>query len=239
MYAPETKWHKAYPFWERVGITLGDLIISGGNNFTATYSHTKSWAFGAGYTHIDWMDFYTVGTDIFNVEYSTQYIGERQALKFSGFYHNRVAENLEYEVGTSLLFGNGKFEFPESLPNMYPPELSYLTYKMFTQNFVGSLSYRYKKLQLTAQLNTGYVRYYDIDYAPVLPGTYQYIVTPFLSHQTDYYIDPALIVNFNFRRFGWQLHTGFPYAFGESKISKPVFSIGLGVSFKILRGKGE
>jgi len=170
MYAPETKWHKAYPFWERVGITLGDLIISGGNNFTATYSPTKSWAFGAGCTHIDWMDFYTVGTDIFNVEYSTQYIGERQALKFSGFYHNRVAENLEYEVGTSLLFGNGKFEFPESLPNMYPPELSYLTYKMFTQNFVGSLSYRYKKLQLTAQLNTGYVRYYDIDYAPVLPG---------------------------------------------------------------------
>jgi hypothetical protein len=110
---------------------------------------------------------------------------------------------------------------------------------MFTQNIVASLSYRYKKLQLTAQLNTGYIRYYDIDYAPVLPGTYTHIVTPFLNHQTDYYIDPAIIINFNFRRFGWQLHTGFPYAFGESKISKPVFSIGLGMSFKILRGKGE
>lgn len=238
LYAPDTYWHRYYPFWERVGMTLSEFWLNSAHDpsVALSYTPTSNIALSISYIKAFRWDFFMLGTDIFNVEYDTHFDGTTESLAVSGAYHNSIAKNWEYEVGTSLLFGKGNFVFTEELPGL-PLERSTLRYGMFTHNLKASLSYRYRKMQVTGQLNTGYVRYYNIDYSPVLPGTYEHIVSKFYNHQTDFYIDPALLVNFNFSRFGWQLHYSFPYALGESRISKPIFAIGIGVSFKILKGK--
>lgn len=237
LYAPETQWHKYYPFWERVGIILREYW--GGNahdvNLGASYSPFNNLGLSASYVKSFRWDSYIVATDFFNRQYDTRYHGETESLTVSGAFHNTLTDRWAYEVGTGLAWGSGSFEFTEELPG-YIREKSTLKYQMLTHNFRGSLSYRYRKMQVTGQINTGYVRYFSINYGPVLPGTVEYVINPFLEHQTDFYIDPALLVSFNFSRFGWHLHYSFPYAHGQSKLSKPVFNIGVGMSFKILKG---
>lgn len=237
LYAPETQWHKYYPFWERAGITLADMWLGNAHdpNVTLSYTPTSNLALSAGYIKSFRFDFFQVGTTIMDMEFDTHYDGETESLTVSGAYHNTLSDRWAYEAGTGLAWGNGSFEFTEELPG-YITEKSTLKYHMLTHNFRGSLSYRYRKMQVTGQINTGYVRYFNINYGPLLPGTVEYVINPFLEHQTDFYIDPALLVSFNFSRFGWHLHYSFPYAHGQSKLSKPVFNIGVGMSFKILKG---
>ncbi len=237
LYYPETDWHKDSPFLERVGITLSDMWLGNAHdpNVTISYTPTSNFALSAGYIKTFRWDYFFVGTNFWSLEYDTHYHGETESLTVSGAYHNTLTDRWAYEVGTGLAWGSGSFEFTEELPG-YIREKSTLKYQMLTHNFRGSLSYRYRKMQVTGQINTGYVRYFSINYGPVLPGTVEHVVNPFLEHQTDFYIDPALLVSFNFSRFGWHLHYSFPYAHGQSKLSKPVFNIGVGMSFKILKG---
>lgn len=165
------------------------------------------------------------------------YKGTVHAFSVGAVYHNTISSNLSYELGSNLTLGKGKYEFEEPISYGIPDEISILCYNSFVHNFVSSLSFGYKKLQLTAQVNTGYLRHYNLSYNPTAPKTYTYIVSEFNNHQTDFYIDPALIVNCNFHRLGLQAHFRFPYALGESKITKPFTSMGIGVSYKILQSK--
>ena len=165
------------------------------------------------------------------------YEGIAHAFSLGAVYHNTISSNLSYELGSNLTLGKGKYEFSESTSFQLPDAVSLLSYNSFVHNFVSSLSFGYKKWQLTTQVNTGYLRHYNVSYNPTAPKTYTYIVSEFNNRQTDFYIDPAIIVNYNFRRLGLQAHFRFPYAFGESKITKPATSMGIGVSYKILQSK--
>jgi hypothetical protein len=214
---------------------FGNFGISNERRIALSYAMNSNIVFGVNYLRLVRRD----GTFIILNDWNINFYEDTYSFDFSGAYHNALANNFEYEVGTSLMFGTGGFTFWEVISYDLMNEDSNLDYSTFNHNFLGSISYRYKKLQLTAQLNTGYVRYYNTSYSPVLPGAYANIVSKFYSHQTDYYIDPAFIININFRRFGMQVHFSRPYAFGENKITKVITNLGLGVSYKILRGKGE
>ncbi|MDD4673228.1 MAG: hypothetical protein PHI03_09870 [Bacteroidales bacterium] len=173
------------------------------------------------------------------------YKGRSNAFDIGAAYHKDILPYLQWEVGSSITLGTGCFRYEEyiwiQVPDNYYLSVLYthLRYTTFNHNLMLGISLKHKKLQVTAQLNTGYLRHYNINYNPIYPHVYEHIGQHFYAHQTDVYIDPALIVNINFRRLGLQTHLGYPYTFGESKISKPTPSIGIGLSYKILKSKQE
>ncbi|MDY0202109.1 MAG: hypothetical protein WC951_11255 [Bacteroidales bacterium] len=165
------------------------------------------------------------------------YESTAHAFSVGAVYHNTLPYSLSYEFGSNLTLGKGRYEFRETISFLLPDAISVLSYNSFVHNFVSSLSFGYKKWQVTAQVNMGYLKHYNLNYSSPAPITYEEIVKHFYAHQTDFYIDPALIVNINFRRLGLQAHIRLPYTFGESKISKPTPTIGIGLSYKILQNR--
>lgn len=238
-YFPDNGWTKGSSFRYRTktaftGLFENNLLVYD-NHINLSYGLTNQINLSASFL-------YSKRSEIFipsSVEGSIPYRGTTNAFNLGAAYHNKLSAYFEFEVGTSLTLGKGNFRYEESISYEFQHEMSYLRYHTFNHNLVAGLSFRYKKLQLTAQVNTGYFRHYGISYNPVLPYAYEEIVRHFYDHQTDYYIDPALIVNINFRRLGLQTHLGYPYVAGESKISKPTPSIGIGLSYKILKSKQE
>lgn len=159
--------------------------------------------------------------------------GITQAIGASGTFRNTITEKIHYEVGSSLMLGFGNFIYEETI--FQSSAISTLDYNTFTHNFKGALSYKLKKMAFMAQLNTGYFRHFNIS-SYESPLVKEHILKNFWQTRTDFYLDPAIVVSLNLTRFAWHAHLGFPLAFGESRISQPIPTIGIGLSYTILQG---
>ena len=162
-----------------------------------------------------------------------EFEGISQAFGASAAFRNNITEKIHYEVGSSLMLGFGNYIYEENI--FRSTAISILDYNTFTHNFKGALSYKLKKMAFMAQLNTGYFRHFNIS-SYESPLVKEHILKNFWQTRTDFYLDPAIVVSLNLRRFAWHAHLGFPLAFGESKISQPVPTIGIGLSYTILQG---
>ncbi|MDY0202307.1 MAG: hypothetical protein RBR40_15105 [Tenuifilaceae bacterium] len=236
-YFPDNGWTKGAPLGYRTEVAFvllfDNYLLVADNRVNVFYGLTEHLNLSASFLASRRSEVFVVSSSGSNIPYK----GRSNAFDIGAAYHKKLWSHFEFEVGTSLMLGKGSFNFEESISYEFQHEKSYLHYNTFNHNIVAGISFRHNKLQLTAQVNTGYLRHYGISYDPLLPYVYEHIGQHFYAHQTDFYIDPALIVNINFRRLGLQAHLGYPYTFGESKISKPTPSIGIGLSYKILQNR--
>ncbi|MFA5648189.1 MAG: hypothetical protein WC951_07740, partial [Bacteroidales bacterium] len=237
LYWPDMGWAKEYDAGYRARATLEQVwrnyLVINDNRIELSYAYSDNVCLHSSYFH-------TMRYQIFNVQGNDNitFDGNTNAFDLGATYHKDILPNLQWEAGSSIMLGGGHFIYKEVFwSSQYTVLNSHLRYTTFNQNFLLGISFKHKKLQFTTQLNTGYLRHYNIEYDPIYPYAYEHIGLHFYAHQTDYYIDPVLIVNINFRRLGLQGHLGYPYTFGESKISKPTPSIGIGLSYKILQNR--
>lgn len=214
--------------------TFRNFALVSDNRINATYSISNFFAVGLGYQKsLRYSSFLISQTDEMPMTY-----GLANTVDIMATYRNSLKHNLSYELGTNLILGKGGYGFKEP-KHYYFNDMTYfywekssLTYSFFSQNLLASVAYKHKRKIVTAQINAGYVRYYNAK-GMVMPHINSGIIQNFTNHQTDFYIDPAIILNINLSRFGLQLHTSYPYTFGESKISKPMPTVGCGVSYRI------
>jgi hypothetical protein len=243
-YLPNSDGSNFYNTQEKLEVltvrTFGNYLLITDNRLHLSYAVSNKFSLGFGYAH-------SKRFTKFQFQESEEFPlteGKSNSFELSGAYRKKIGKSFEYEIGTGLMLGKGKYKFQEPRHyilndwNYFYWELSNINYSMFAQNFVVSAAHKRKKTIITAQLNAGYVRYFEIK-SEVMPYVHNEVMENFMSHQTDFYIDPAIIINFNIKRFGIQTHLSYPYAFGESKISKSAPTIGLGFSYKIIKSKVE
>jgi len=208
-----------------------NFIADSENRFLLSYTLTDHFTLGVSYINLYRIgEFFKLeGTDIYYESIVNSY-------ELSGSYHKSFTPSLEYELGTSLLFGSGYFLYEEWLSDAPESKLSFST---FNHKFSGAISYRFMKLRLGLMINTGYLIHFNTEPSSVRDFYYDNMVYNFDDHRTDFYIDPAFLVGIHTDRVGILGHIAYPYAFGESKISRPILMMGLGMSVKILRGNNE
>lgn len=233
LYWPDMGWARVYDAGNRAAATLvhiwGNYLMDNDNRIKVSYAYTDNISFNSSY-------FRTMRYEIFVPEGAGENIrfdGNTHAFDLGATYHKDILPTLQWEAGSSIMLGGGHFIYQETFWTSQLTMLSsHLRYTTFNHNFLLGISYKHKRLQVTAQLNTGYLRHYNIEYDPIYPYAYKHIGQYFYAHQTDYYLDPALLVNINFSRIGFQLHGGLPVSFGERKLSKPMPTLGIGISYK-------
>ncbi|NHB69261.1 hypothetical protein [Perlabentimonas gracilis] len=238
LYWPDMGWAGVYNAGYRARATLEQVwrnyLLVNDNRVNVSYAYSDNISLHSCYFH-------TIRYNIFNVEGANDNItfdGNTNAFNLGATYHKDLLPFLQWEAGSSIMFGSGHFIYKEYLlPDNYTLTKSHLRYTTFNHNFLLGISYKHKKLQVTAQLNMGYLRHYNIEYDPIYPFSYEHIGQHFYAHQADYYIDPALLVNINFSRIGFQLHGGLPISFGESKINRAMPTVGIGLSYKLIKSK--
>lgn len=233
---PDMYWTRGEDFGYRTEALMVHLFGNWGmvadSRINLSYGLTDNILLHSGFLHtLRWELFSTDGP-----QNSLVTEGYTYAFDLGGSYHAEILPNLQWEAGSSVMFGWGHWMFKEETEPFPAYLYSHIRYQTFNHNFMLGLSYRYKKIQLSAQLNGGYLWHHHINYDPVYPYAYEHIGKHFYDHQLDWYLDPHFMVNFNFNRFGLQLHTGYPYSFGERKLTKHMPTFGLGLQFKILKG---
>ena len=235
-YVPDIGWTSGEDFGYRAKVALTsqleNYLLVSDNQLNISYSLTNNISLSGSYLHSTRSELFVVEGGGSNIPYR----GKTNAIHLGGAYRGRITPNLQWELGTSVTMGGGKFNFEEQISFELQHEKSYLSYNTFTHNLLGSISFSYHKLQLTTQLNAGYLRHFKLRYTPVLPYAYENIVQQFYAHQTDFYVEPALIVSINFQRLGLHYHFAYPYVRGESRVSKPTPTLGLGLSYRIFKG---
>lgn len=236
---PDMYWTRGEDFGYRAEVLMvhlfGNWMLVADSRINLSYGLTDNILLHSGYLNTHRRELFAVVGSGDNISYDV----DIHTFDLGGSYHAEMLPNLQWEAGSSVIFGWGHSVFEEISPSgVFPSTFiySHIRYQTFTHNFMLGLSYRYKKIQLSAQLNGGYLWHHHISYDPVYPYAYEHIGKHFYDHQLDWYLDPHFMVNFNFNRFGLQVHTGYPYSFGERKLTKHMPTFGLGLQFKILKG---
>ncbi|MFA5648870.1 MAG: hypothetical protein WC951_11250 [Bacteroidales bacterium] len=222
-------YEREYDLSEKFIYLLEDALSINDYCLNISYALSNSLSVGLNYAYSERLfNHYRVPNQL-----GIEFEGISQAFGASATFRNTITEKIHYEVGSSLMLGLGDFIYEET--NFQSNAFSILDYNTFTHNFKGALTYKLKKIAFMAQLNTGYFRHFNIS-SYESPLVKEYILKNFWQTRTDFYLDPAIVVSLNLTRFAWHAHLGFPLAFGESRISQPIPTIGIGLSYTILQG---
>jgi len=230
-YSPGMRDYSVYKSWllEYAGYFFSNFIVDSQNRFLLTYSMNDNITIGAGFVNL-----YRIGEKFKLEERDIFYRGVVNSYELSVSYHKSITHSLEYAFGTGLLAGAGYISYQKGFDDETEEQLDYST---FNHNFSGSIAYRFKKLRLSLMVNTGYIYHFNTNPSSLNTYYYENMVYNFDEHRTDLYIDPAFLIGIQGKRIGIHGNIAYPYAFGESNISRPILMMGIGLTLKILRAK--
>lgn len=181
---------------------------------------------------------------------ATLYQANTNSLEISGSYHGNFNQYFTYEGRMALIFGRGTHKYWDTfhIPNPLTDDIyneeewvdDELRYGLFDHNFTGSIGFKFHQLNISLQVNAGYVSYFNLKAKDGIiygKAVYNQMISMINDHRTEFYVDPAAIIGLNFKRWGIQITSALPWALHESKyiIEKPTFGIELTIN--ILKGQ--
>lgn len=235
-----------FSFYDKTSVIFWDSwLIKTGNRVGVAYTLSNNLTVGAAFLISSKNSVFNFApyepiTESDMITSNISFEAETKTLELSGTYHGTFTTNLAYEARLGLIFGKGEQIYKHTY---MIPALNYngilnlcddhLNYGIFSNNFAGSIAYRYHKLQLALQINTGYVCYFNIKGEIVSPPVYNQIIPLIEDHKLDFYLDPALMIGLEFKHVGIHVQSGIPWSVREGKTIKQRPTLGFGLSLNL------
>lgn len=152
--------------------------------------------------------------------------------------HNTLGRFLAYEGRTGIAFGHGSQTYSNT--HKIPDDSwetsdlcdDHLSYNLFRYNVGLAFSFKYGAFKTSIQANMGAIRYFGLSAYIYAPAVYNQMVMQLINNKTDFFVDPAAAIGFNFKYWGINLIWCYPWSTNDSKYIEHESTIGFNLNFK-------